>query len=663
MQQLRTSIFLLSIVLLLGSCNSALQSFKKGQKRFDNGEYELAIKDLTKSLNGNYKPEETNYLLGESYRLSNRIVQASAYYEKALEAGSKENDIRYYLAYIQKIQGDYKGAAQNLEKYLSGVPSRELKNKAQDELDRLPEIEALAKKKTFIELKSLSINSAGSELAPVILGNELVFTASKKELTYKSNGLPFLGLYKAPLTNSLEVGTPSLFSESIFKANANEGTPTFSKDGKTMIFARGNTGKRSDQSPDVDLYISKNVDGVWTTPEVISVSDSAAWDGCPAFSADNRTLYFASNRAGGKGGIDLYRSNIDNAGRFGRAINMGSSINTAGDDMFPYVSKDRKLYFASDGHAGLGGLDLFQATNKNGEITVEHLGVPINSSYDDFALVVIDSTKGYLTSNRSGGKGDDDIYFYENTQPDKKVQEEPPVVTKKDTNKKVIRYYLTGHISDLQDIPLEDVKVAILDEAGNALEEGLTKADGRYSKIRVEVGKSYTIISEKAGYFTKRVTFNMTGKEIPEAQLTKAETDTVFVVNVQLDKPEVGKEITKIFNIAPIYYDLDKANIRTDASVELDKIVQILKDNPAIKLELGSHTDSRATAEYNQKLSQRRADSAVAYIISKGISATRIVAKGYGESKLVNQCVDGVTCTEEEHQMNRRTEFKVLEVK
>lgn len=663
MQQLRISIFLLSIVLLLGSCNSALQSFKKGQKRFDNGEYELAIKDLTKSLNGNYKPAETNYLLAESYRLSNRMILASSYYEKALEAGSKENDIRYYLAYIQKLQGNYKDAAINLEKYLSGVPSRELKNKAQDELDRLPEIAALANKKTYIELKSLSINSAGSELAPVIWGSDLVFTASKKELTYKNNGLPFLGLYKAPLTNALEVGTASLFSESIFKANANEGTPTFSKDGKTMIFARGNTGKRSDQSPDVDLYVSKNVDGLWSIPEVISVSDSAAWDGCPAFSPDNKTLYFASNRAGGKGGIDLYRSNIDNAGRFGRAINMGSDINTTGDEMFPYVSKDRKLYFASDGHAGLGGLDLFQATNKSGEITIDHLGVPLNSSYDDFALVVIDSTKGYLTSNRLGGKGDDDIYFYENTQPTKKYQEEPPLVTKKDSTKKIIRYYLTGHISDMQDIPMEEVKVAILDEEGNALEESHTKADGRYAKVKLEVGKSYTIISEKTGYFTKRVPFTMVGKEIPEAKLTKAETDTIFVVNVQLDKQEVGKEITKTFDIAPIFYDLDKATIRTDASVELDKIVQVLKDNPAIKLELGSHTDARATAEYNQKLSQRRADAAVAYIISKGINATRIIAKGYGESKLVNQCVDGVTCTEEEHQMNRRTEFKVLEVK
>ncbi|PWK28999.1 WD40 repeat protein [Arcicella aurantiaca] len=665
MQKLRTSISILSAIILLNSCNSALQSFKKGQKKFDNGEYELAIKELQKASGAGYELGKTNYLIAESYRLSNRPLQAGDYYEKALASNSRENDLRYHLAMTQKMQGKYKEAGENLEKYLSGIPSKELKNKAQTEIDLLPEVEELANKKTYIEVKPLSLNSTGTEFAPIPQGNELIFTASRKDIIYKNNGLPYLGLYRATLNSPTEIGTPSLFSSTIFKDNANEGTPTFSKDGKMMVFARGNTGKRSDASPDVDLYISKNIDGVWSEPEMVSVSDSLAWDGCPSFSADNKTLYFGSNRAGGKGGIDIYRANIDNAGRFGRAINMGSDINTAGDEMFPYVSKDGKLYFSSDGHAGIGGLDLYSATRINGEIKVEHLGIPLNSRFDDFGLVAIDSTKGYFASNRDSGKGDDDIYYYENTQPGKKYENVPPVVAKKDEpKKKTIRYFLAGNVTDINNQALDSVKVAILDNSTNqAIDEVYTKGEGTFGKVKMEEEKTYTIVTEKKGYFTKREPFTMVGKSISLDKLTKAETDTIFYASIKMEKPEVGKDITKTFNIAPIYYNLDKSEIRNDAANELDRIVQVLVDNPTIKLELGSHTDSRATAEYNQKLSQRRADSAVAYIISKGISSARIVAKGYGESQLVNKCADGVPCSEEEHQANRRTEFKVLEVK
>jgi hypothetical protein len=185
----------------------------------------------------------------------------------------------------------------------------------------------------------------------ILIDKDLIFTASRKELTYKNNGLPYLGLYRAPLNSPTEVGTPRLFSTNIFKDNANEGTPAFTRDGKTMVFARGNTGKRSDQSPDVDLYISKLNDGVWSEPELISVSDSLAWDGSPSFSNDGRTLYFSSNRAGGKGGLDLYRANIDNAGRFGRAINMVTSIRLAMKCSLMYLPMESYILLLTDTQA------------------------------------------------------------------------------------------------------------------------------------------------------------------------------------------------------------------------------------------------------------------------------------------------------------------------
>jgi peptidoglycan-associated lipoprotein len=665
MQTVRKTIYFLLLGATLSSCNSALQTFKKGQKKFENGEYELAIKDFQSSLAANYSPANNNYLIAESYRLSNRPLQAADYYEKALTAGSKENDLRFHYAFAQKAQGKYQEAAQNLEKYLSGVPSKEYKNKAQTELDLLPEIEALTKRKTYIEVKPVGVNTSGTEFAPIIRDNSLIFTASRKEITYKNNGLPYLGLYRAALNSPTETGNAELFSPAIFKDNANEGTPAFSKDGKLMVFARGNTGKRSDASPDVDLYISRNTEGVWSEPELIeALSDSLSWDGCPTFSADARTLYFGSNRKGGRGGIDLYRATLDNSQRFGKPINLGGEINTAGDEMFPTVTPEGKLHFSSDGHAGLGGLDLYSASRKDGNIVVEHLGLPINSRFDDFGLVAIDSTKGYFASNREGGRGDDDIYFYENTQPGKKFTEIPPVVTKKDDGKKIIRYFLAGIVADAGNAPLDSVRVTILNnEGGVAIDEIYSNAGGNFGKTKLEEGKSYSILLEKKGYLAKRENFTMIGKAIPLEKLTKAESDTTFYINAILDKPTTGIEISKQFNIAPIYYDLNQSFIRIDASVELDKIVQVLFDNPTIKLELGSHTDSRGTIESNNSLSQRRADAAVKYIISKGIAPDRIVARGYGESQLINTCADNVPCSEEEHQMNRRTEFKVIGVK
>ncbi len=665
MQTVRKTIYFLLLGATLSSCNSALQKFKKGQKKFENGEYELAIKDFQSSLAANYSPANNNYLIAESYRLSNRPLQAVDYYEKALTAGCKENDLRFHYAFAQKAQGKYQEEAQNLEKYLSGVPSKEYKNRAQTELDLMPEIEALTKRKTYIEVKSVGVNTSETEFAPILRDNSLIFSASRKKTIYPNNGLPYLGLYRAALNSPTETGNAELFSPAIFKGNTNEGTPAFSKDGKLMVFARGNTGKRGASSPDVDLYISRSIDGVWSEPELIeALSDSLSWDGCPTFSADARTLYFGSNRKGGRGGIDIYRATLDNSQRFGKPINLGGEINTLGDEMFPTVTPEGKLYFSSDGHAGLGGLDLYLATRKDGNIVVEHLGIPINSSLDDFGLVAIDSTKGYFASNRVGGRGDDDIYFYENTQPGKKFTEIPPVVTKKDEGKKTIRYFLAGIVSDGSNAPLDSVRVTILNnEGGVAIDEIYSNAGGNFGKTKLEEGKSYSVLLEKKGYLAKRESFTMVGKAIPLEKLTKAESDTTFYINAILDKPTTGIEISKQFNIAPIYYDLNQSVIRIDASVELDKIVQVLFDNPTIKLELGSHTDSRATFEYNIKLSQRRADAAVAYIISKGVTPDRIVARGYGESQLINTCADNVTCSEEEHQMNRRTEFKVIGVK
>ena len=657
------SVILVALFIAIGlsGCNSAMQAYKKGVRHYDAGEYNLALPQFEKAAKGAVDPARLNYYTAESYRLSNRFAEAVPFYQKALDANTSEPDARFNYAYALKSQGNYAGALEQLQQYVANAPKTTAKpvlDKARREIETLKAIDIIAQNKSLISLKNMSnLNTPEAEMLPVVRGEELIFTASRKDKPqiYKNNGLPMLGIYKTKLNqNPDETGNaPELFSPSIFKGDVNEGNPAFSKDGKMMVFARGNNGKRKGGA-DLDLYLSRLGEGnVWSQPARLPISDSLAWDSSPAFSADGKTLYFASSRVGGAGGIDLYRTSIDASGRFGRPVNMGRDINTPGDEMFPYVAPNAKLYFASDGHPGLGKLDVFVATRSGGVTRVENMGQPVNSPADDFGLIYTEATKGFLASNRSGGKGDDDIYFFqEGPMADTTTIAQTPLGAPK-----TVRYFIAGTVSVNESpvVPLDSARVRILDDAtGQPIAEETTGEGGTFGKYPLQEGKDYTILAERRGYLTRREPFTMQGKSIPQVFLTKSQTDTTFYVPILLDK----SLLNKTFVLENIYYDLDKFNIRADASPELDKIVVILKDNPTLKLELSSHTDIRAADAYNIRLSQNRAKSAVDYIVSQGVTSDRLVAKGYGETQLVVKNAK----TEEEHQRNRRTEIKILEL-
>jgi peptidoglycan-associated lipoprotein len=659
---------MLCLCILLQACNPAMQAYKQGTKKFENGEYDLALKDLKKAVEGNYETSRANFLIAESYRLSNRYREAIPYYEKALEANVADADARFQYAYALKAAGKYEQAKEQFAKFADNPNAgKSLQERAFREVEILKITDRIAQKKREVTVLDLPFNTPGAEFSPTVLGNELVISASKKEKVYKNNGQPMLGLYKIKIGEqpSEASGSPTLFSASIFAEEANEGSPAFTPDGKTLVFARGNTGKRKG-TVDVDLYMSRLVNGQWTDPKYLPVNDSLAWDGSPAFSRDGKTLYFASNRPGGAGGIDIYRTNMDASGRFSKPVNMGKDINTAGDDMFPYVSPDNRLYFASDGHPGLGKLDIFVATRSQGVISVENLGIPFNTPQDDFGFVFYEDTdNGFFASNREGGKGDDDIYFFSNPveEPDSTVLAQNDPNNPNNPNNplyingqlKVVRYFLAGTVltNTENPQPIDSAKVRILaDSADVELSTLATGDEGEFGKYKLEEGKDYVLLVEKKGYIAKREPFTMDGKSIPPIFLNKVVTDTTYRVTVKLD----NLELNKTFVLENIYYDLDKYNIRSDAAVELDKLVQILKDNPTLNIELASHTDARATDAYNMNLSQQRAQSAVNYLISRGIDASRLTAKGYGERQLIVQNAK----TEEEHQRNRRTEFTVL---
>lgn len=659
---------LFTISIYLSGCNSAMQAYKDGQKKFANGEYDLAIKGFQKAAEQNIEPTQTNYLIAESYRLSNRFKEAIPYYKKAIDGGLTNLDAQFQYAYALKTAGQYEEAANQFAVFskMPNVPQN-LQERAMREMEVLKIVDRLKTEKMKVELKDIPLNTAASEFSPAILGNELVFSSSKKEKIYKNNGQPMLGLYKVSISENAGAtqGTPVLLSKEIFDADANEGSPAFSPDGKTLVFARGNTGKKKGTA-DVDLYLSRNVNGQWTLPAILPVNDSLAWDGSPAFSRDGKTLYFASNRAGGSGGIDLYRTNMDASGRFSKPVNMGKDINTAGDEMFPYVAEGGKLYFASDGHPGLGKLDLFSATRSQGVISIENMGLPFNSPQDDFGLTFYQNqNKGFFSSNREGGKGDDDIYYFaapeeedtttiaKNSDPNDPLNPNNPKYI--NGKPKVVRYFLAGNVvaNDQSSTAIDSATVRILPDTSDIqISELPTNSEGKFGKQPVEEGKSYTLLVQRKGFISKREPFSMDGRAIPPIFLTKELTDTTFNVTIRLDK----LELNKTFVLENIYYDLNKYNIRPDAAIELDKLVQILKDNPTMKIELSSHTDARATDAYNMTLSQNRAESAVSYLNSKGIDADRMIAKGYGERELIVPNAK----TEEEHQRNRRTEFTIL---
>ncbi len=649
-----------------------LQTYKKGLLRFERGEYEFAIKELLKVTTiEDTEKAKLYHTIAESYRLSNRWIEAIPFYEKAFEAKLEDPSAHFHYAFALKAAGKYDAALKEIETFIAAkTDNKAFNDKAFREVNNLKIINTILEKKQSVEFKNFSqINTKGAEFSPMIRGEELVYTASLKDKVY-SNGIPFIGIYKVKLGDAIaESNKPEVFSNQLFDSERNEGTPTFSPDGKTVIFARGNSGKRKDLSPDVDLYISRLVNNQWIEARLISASDSAAWDGCPSFSRDGKTIYFASNRNGGMGGMDLYRVNMDASGRFGNPANLGKDINTPGDEMFPFVTEDGKLYFASDGHAGLGKLDIFVAIRSGGKITIENMGIPYNSSMDDFGMIVDKKGNIFFASNRNGGAGDDDIYYFEAPKPDPtkdstelaKLDPAPPKSTPTDLSSqpKVINYYLKGLVTSKNNqgtfSALDSAKVSILNEQQEVVAEVITSKDGNFGPVQLQPDVDYTILADKIKYFSKREDFSMRNRAVPLSLLKKAITDTTFYTSLNLDPKFVGAT----FVLQNIYYDLNKWNIRPDAAVELDKLVQILNDNPDVRIEMGSHTDVRDTEIYNIRLSQRRAESAVNYLVSKGITRERLEAMGYGESVLIIESAK----TEAEHQVNRRTEFKVLEIK
>ena len=635
---------------LLGGCATS-GKLSKADKAFLRGEYEPAIALYRADLAGGKNPAGANLRIAEAYRLSNRVELAEPFYKAALDGRVRSADAGFRYAEALRANGKFDEAAAQFGTYAQSGTNRTLAARAETEAKNAAISKTLAASRATYKVRPLAqLNSASADFSASLLAStgELVFASSREGRKYPGNGDNYSDLYaiKFDDAKAMSGGTVRRLEPLFNLEDRLEASATYTPDGKTMVFARSNSGQKNDYKAadgtkttlqSVDLWISYFRDNAWTLPVLANINDRTADDFAPAFAPDGTTLYFASSRrsANALGGNDLYKATLGANGRFSPAENLGDAINTAGNDNFPGVAPDGTLYFSSDGRPGLGKLDLFRF--EKGQVV--NLGPEINSAGDDFAPFFTSANIGLFASSRAGGAGSDDLYAFERQ------------------TRKLVLFALDGIVLEVPVTGAATLRPAagqrvLLIKNGQPAGEATTNAAGKFS-FSVDSTSAYRAVAERSGYFTATQNFS-TPAPPAQSQLTEEINNIKVPVLLTLNPIRVNKAVV----VDNIFYDYNKADIRPDAALELDKLVQTLVDNPKITIELSSHTDARGKDAYNQTLSQRRANSAVAYIISKGVDKSRITAKGYGESRPVLKAAK----TEPEYQRNRRTEFKVTRV-
>ena len=630
-------------LLLFGSCKSL---FEKGNEQYLSGQYQYAIATFSQVLAKDSSNLSARRLLAESYRLSNRIEASLPHYQKLAKEDPNFNT-HFFLGQSLKANQKWEEAKLAFEAAAASTSDERLQARVKQELTALPKVEDITDYFTNYQLVNYNeLNSTGADYAPVISEDFLYFTSGRaSSRLYPATGTGYHQLFRTRAQGlKVDAAGVELLPEFENEEGLNQAALAISPDGNTLIYARGNSTSSKDY-PETMLFASYFRGAGFTQPIWMPVNEEDTWwNSTPAFSTDGAELYFASNRPGGYGGIDLYKATKLANGDFGNAVNLGPTINTAGNELFPRPTKDGKFFFASDGHPGLGKLDLFVAEkNQEGNQIVSNLGPSFNSQADDFGIFFTEYPKsGFISSNRAGGKGDDDIYFFEDKTP------KPKIVNV------LLNVYTKEVKADGKEAILPQTRVVLYGGDKRQLGGDVSNQQGRV-RFTLSPESEYSVIASRSGYFSKSFRYTTKGKTPDPATLIQEVTNISLDTTIVLDQLILEKAIV----LDNIYYDLNKADIRSDATPELDKLVKILKDNPTIRIELSSHTDSRSSDDYNLTLSQQRAQSAVDYLVSQGIAADRLVAKGYGETKLLVPNAQ----TEEEHQTNRRTEFKVIEVK
>ena len=738
MSKLKKNLTLLVLAIFI-SATAFSQTAKlvKGDKNFSRFKFQEAIKHYTDLSANGYKGSTKGYVtsrLGDSYRLINDPENAELWYRIAVESNDCKPITYFYLAQVLRSNKKYEEIGKWLNKYLESVPEHDAGVK---ELAEFRNYNKILSDSTEIFVKPMDkVNTTMSEFSPAFVGDKIIFVSSRDTISARRSSWtdePFYSLYECDIDSAYNlISCKKLFGE--VTTRFHEGPMSYHEKSKTLYFTRNNFVDRKkktskDRTNFLKVFQAKLKDSTWQHVKELPFNNDEYSCAHPAISQDGKTLYFISNMPGGYGGTDLYYCKKEADTRWSKPINAGRPINTAGNELFPTISHHGYLYFASTGHPGLGGLDIFIYKDS----VVKNIGYPINSNYDDFGLTTLTDDNGFFTSNRVGGINNDDLYYFQINQPPVAVKDEIFIdIIDKNYDIKAVSIDLLANDSDMNgDIDPERTK--IISHQNKKAKTALDNL-GKF-KYKVSDGYKgidtlrYVIFDRTELSDTALVLVHVRAESPPTAVIDSVMfekntvnndiyvlendfdvdddllTDSISIVKAPIhgklehiddmvmytpEKEYWGKDYfiyknydsggltdvdSVIINVYTMFmgqivtpnfelnliinFHTGRWDITPEAALVLDSLVDALKENPTFKIELGAHTDSRGGARANQTLSQKRAESAVAYILKRGITTGRLTAKGYGESQLTNRCSDGVPCTPEEHAKNRRVTIRL----
>ena len=621
---------------------------RQAKKEYDNLAYVKTSEILLEVANNGFKTVDLLQKLANSFYFNNQMEEAAKWYGE-LMAMSDEMDPEYYFRYAQSLKSiqNYAESDKWMKKFHEADRS-DLRGRAfASTVDYLSMIDKASRD---FEVVNMDINTDVSDFGATQYQNQLVFASARGGgKKYMWNEQPYLDLFSADKQEDGSYSNVTAFNDQV-NTKFHESTASFTPDDQVMYFTRNNYyNKKYKKSEDgtnrLKIFKASLEDGKWTNIESIPFNSDEYSVAHPTINLKGTKMYFASDMTGTLGKSDIFEVDINPDGTLGEPVNLGPSVNTEGHETFPFINSEGDLFFSSNGFAGLGGLDVFvirefeKKRELNQQLILENIGRPINSPLDDFGYYENVATKeGFFTSNRDGGKGDDDIYSFIIPDCEQVVE---GVVRDQETNE-----------------PIAGAKVTLLDEEGTAINAQTVTADGAYKFEKLECEKEYLIRIEAEDY------------ETVEERFTTPKKKQDLVINPTLEKDvkgiTEGTDLAQTLGIPIIYFDFDKYNIRYDAEVELQKVLAVMKQYPEMIVDIRSHTDCRGKADYNETLSENRAQATRDYLISKGIAASRLTAKGYGESRLVNDCgcepSNNSDCSEEQHQLNRRSEFIIVKM-